>query len=87
VKIDTETGGSNRWHEEGCYPGEPIFVNTSGTQREDEGLILSVVLDSRSGKSVLLLLDASDLQEMARVPLPYHVPIGFHGNFYRSRRR
>lgn len=48
---------------------------------EDEGVILSVVLDSGKGKSFLLVLDAASFTEVARVELPHHIPFGFHGTF------
>lgn len=32
------------WREEGTFPGEPIFVPRPGGVREDDGVLLSVVL-------------------------------------------
>jgi carotenoid cleavage dioxygenase-like enzyme len=51
--------------------------------KEDEGVILSVALDTAQHKSALVVLDAETFKELARVPLPHHIPFGFHGNFYR----
>ena len=50
---------------------------------EDDGVALSVVLDSASGRSFLLVLDARTWQERARAEAPQHVPFGFHGQFFR----
>jgi carotenoid cleavage dioxygenase-like enzyme len=47
-------------------------------------VLLSVVFDSRSGGSFLLVLDAADLSERARAKAPHHIPFGFHGQFARS---
>jgi carotenoid cleavage dioxygenase-like enzyme len=44
-------------------------------------VLLSVVLDSERGNSFLLVLDASDLSELARAEAPHHIPFGFHGQF------
>ena len=44
-------------------------------------MILSVVLDTRSGRSFLLILDAATLQELARAEAPHHIPFGFHGSY------
>lgn len=46
VKTDVETHASLRWYETECYPGEPVFVAKPGSEREDEGVVLSVVLDA-----------------------------------------
>jgi beta,beta-carotene 9',10'-dioxygenase len=67
------------WFEPGCYPGEPVFVPAPGAEAEDDGVLLSVVLDGKAEHSFLLALDAKTLSELARSPLPHAVPFGFHG--------
>ena len=47
----------------------------------DGFVILSVVFDSTTGRSFLLVLDAASFEEQARAEAPHHVPIGFHGQF------
>ena len=47
-------------------------------------MLLSVVLDAEAASSMLIVLDAADLRELARAPLPHHIPFGFHGQFDRS---
>jgi beta,beta-carotene 9',10'-dioxygenase len=84
VKIDTTDGGSLSWSESGCYPGEPVFVARPEAEREDDGVLLSVVLDARAGTSFMLVLDAGDLGEIARAAVPHHIPFGFHGQFARA---
>jgi carotenoid cleavage dioxygenase-like enzyme len=81
VKFDTQDRDLTTWHEPGCYPGEPVFVGRPGRDREDDGVILSVVFDSSTGRSFLLVLDASSFEERARAEAPHHVPFGFHGQF------
>jgi beta,beta-carotene 9',10'-dioxygenase len=81
VKIDLELNAAASWREEGCYPGEPVFVPAPEMANEDDGVILSVVLDTRKGASFLLILDASTFGELARAKLPHHIPFGFHGNY------
>src|SRR5205814_2032642 len=46
VKIDTSSGETRLWHRENYYPGEPIFVPRPGAEDEDDGVLLSVVLDA-----------------------------------------
>lgn len=84
VKLDLETGQTASWREEGCYPGEPVFAPAPNAAQEDEGVALSVVLDVRSEKSFLLILDASNYAELARAEVPHHIPFGFHGNYFAS---
>jgi carotenoid cleavage dioxygenase-like enzyme len=42
-----------------------------------------VVLDARSGRSFLLVLDAPAFTELARAEVPHAIPFGFHGRFTR----
>lgn len=81
TKADLDEGVTH-WSEPGSYPGEPVFVRTPGTDREDDGVLLSVVLDAKQGTSFLLVLDATDLTEIARARVPHHIPFGFHGNYF-----
>jgi carotenoid cleavage dioxygenase-like enzyme len=82
VKIDVETGSVASWYEPGCYPGEPIFVGAPAAKAEDDGAILSVVLDSNKGISFLIVLDAATLTERARALAPHAIPFHFHGNYF-----
>jgi beta,beta-carotene 9',10'-dioxygenase len=84
VKADVEGGTTIAWAEVGCSPGEPVFVPAPAAEAEDEGVLLSVVFDSSSGRSFLLVLDAADLGELARAEAPHHIPYGFHGQFVGS---
>ncbi|MGH2831190.1 MAG: carotenoid oxygenase family protein, partial [Solirubrobacteraceae bacterium] len=84
LKVDTHDGATRLWSELGCYAGEPVFVARPGAEREDDGVLLSVVLDARASSSFLLVLDAADLSELARVLAPHHIPFGFHGQFARA---
>jgi len=83
-KIDLDGGSVSEWREAGCYPGEPVFVAAPEGRAEDGGLILSLVLDARTERSFLLVLDAGDLGELARAAAPHAVPFGFHGQFLRG---
>ncbi len=78
------TGAVSDWSEPGCYPGEPVFVAAPGAAAEDEGVLLSVVLDAERQTSFLLVLDAQDLGEIARARVPHAIPFGFHGQFMRA---
>ena len=85
VKVNVKTGETVEWAEPGCYPGEPVFVESPTRSAEDDGVILSVVLDSKSERSFLLVLDAVTFEELARAQAPHHIPFGFHGQYFRDK--
>jgi beta,beta-carotene 9',10'-dioxygenase len=84
AKVDTVERTTLSWSQPGCYPGEPVFVARPDAADEDDGVLLSVVLDASAGTSFLLVLDAGDLSELARAEAPHHIPFGFHGQFARG---
>ncbi|WP_049566540.1 carotenoid oxygenase family protein [Streptomyces sp. SBT349] len=89
VKLDVTTGATLTWSEEDHYPGEPVFVAAPDAPEgaedgaEDEGVVLSVVLDAARQSSFLLVLDARTFTERARATVPQAIPFGFHGLFAR----
>ncbi|MFB6249432.1 MAG: carotenoid oxygenase family protein [Salinibacter sp.] len=83
VKIDATTGDAQGWREAGTYPGEPVFVPHPEGSAEDDGVVLSVVLDPAAEQSFLLVLDAASFTERARAPVPHAIPFGFHGQFFQ----
>jgi beta,beta-carotene 9',10'-dioxygenase len=85
VRADLESRTTTTWTANGCYPGEPVFLPAPGATGEDEGVLLSVVFDSGTGNSFLLVLDAATLGELARADAPHCIPYGFHGQFAAER--
>jgi carotenoid cleavage dioxygenase-like enzyme len=85
VKVDVTTGEASTWREDACYPGEPVFVPALDQGGEDDGVILSVVLDARTETSFLLVLDAGSFEELARAQAPLRIPFGFHGSYFNGR--
>jgi beta,beta-carotene 9',10'-dioxygenase len=79
VKLDIQKKTSIAWFEEGCYPGEGVFVGRPGKEQEDDGVLLSVVLNEEKGTSFLLVLDAATLKEIARAEVPHQILFGYHG--------
>jgi beta,beta-carotene 9',10'-dioxygenase len=84
IKVDVVERSTTVWAESGCYAGEPVFVPAPEAEHEDDGVLLSVVLDGRTGNSFLLVLDAASLQELARAEVPHQIPFGFHGQFAKA---
>jgi beta,beta-carotene 9',10'-dioxygenase len=87
VKIDVTDGTHVSWDEPDAWAGEPVFVarpGADGIESEDDGVVLSVVLDAAAGRSFLLVLDAASFTEVARAEAPHHIPFGFHGQFFSA---
>jgi carotenoid cleavage dioxygenase-like enzyme len=84
VKADLNSKQRTEWCEEYCFPSHPVFVSSphhEGNDAEHEGIVLSVVLDSKFDRSFLLFLDANTMREIARVDMPHAVPFALHGDF------
>jgi len=84
VKLDIQKKTSKVWFERNRYPGEAVFVATPDATKEDDGLVLSVVLDPENGNSFLLILDAGSFEEIARAEVPHPIPFGFHGQYFED---
>lgn len=85
VKLDVQSKKQVAIWEEPCTsPSEPIFVPRpdASDDDEDDGVILSVILNQKAKRSFLLILDGKTFKELARADLPVHIPLSFHGNFY-----
>lgn len=79
-KTNMDTGEAILWNNPvGHTPGEPIFVARPGGQVEDDGVLLSVVLDGNKGVSYLLCLDATTMKELGRAEVGFAIGLGFHG--------
>lgn len=82
TKVDVVTGDTVSWYERGRFPGEPVFVAAPDSTREDDGVVLSAVLDVAKGTSFMLVLDGATFGELARAELPQHMPSDLHGDFF-----
>ena len=82
---DATAAGERRWGPHpGHWPSEPVFVPRPGGADEDDGVLLSVVIDSTGeGASYLLVLDGATLDEVARVAAPHVVNVGLHAHWYQ----
>jgi beta,beta-carotene 9',10'-dioxygenase len=82
IKQNVEAEKLASWSEKDAFPGEPVFVPAPNAGAEDEGVLLSVVLDGAGEHSFLLVLDAATMRESARAYAPHVIPFGFHGNYF-----
>ncbi|KAI9170552.1 retinal pigment epithelial membrane family protein [Paramyrothecium foliicola] len=82
-KSDWKTGTYKRWQPdngESC-PCEPVFIQRPGATDEDDGLVLTIVINREGTSSVLVALDGKSFTEVARANLPQVYALGPHGSF------
>ena len=83
VKQDLDTGAHLSWHVPGHYPAEPLFVPDPAGQREDDGVVVTNVLDVVNNQTYVIVLDAVTMTTRAKVgPAPRVIPHGFHGAYF-----
>lgn len=85
IKVDTATKSKKTWCERNVFPSEPIFVPDPYGKKEDDGVILSVLVwgQNRETEVGLLILNAETFTEIARATFdtPGPVPKCLHGWF------
>jgi torulene dioxygenase len=84
-KFDAQMKTTLFWEQHGHSPGEAIFVPNPEGEAEDDGVLLSVVLDGIKGNSYLLCLNARDMTELGKAHIPGVVGFGFHGTFWNGK--
>jgi len=81
VKYDTDRGGSAAHrYPKGWYGGEVVFAPRAGSKEEDDGYLVTFVVEEATGRSELHVIDARDVTRapIARVLIPQRVPTGYH---------
>ena len=86
-KLDVQSLETVSWSQRGHTAGEPIFVADPEGKEEDDGVLLSVVLDGEMERSYLLCLDARTMREVGRAWVGGVVGLGFHGVHVPEGRR
>jgi carotenoid cleavage dioxygenase len=79
VKHDLETGMS--WSlplEPGRYASEAPFAPRVGAVDEDDGYLVSFIIDENRGTSECLVVDAKTMQPTCRIALPHKISSGTH---------
>ena len=80
IKIHSPTGTiAASWSEENVYVSEADFVPVPDAASEDDGLLLSVLYNSTSDASSLMVFNATSLAPMLEYKLVGVVPFHAHG--------
>ncbi|CAN4107134.1 unnamed protein product [Withania somnifera] len=88
AKVDLVTGNVMKFlYGDERFGGEPYFIPSTkeGEGEEDEGYLMSYVRDEKNEKSELIIVNATNMKQVALVNLPKRVPYGFHGTFVSSQ--
>ncbi|XP_034021753.1 beta,beta-carotene 15,15'-dioxygenase [Thalassophryne amazonica] len=81
-KFDTETKEMDCWSESNCWPSEPVFVPRPNGESEDDGVVLTSVINSCPGQfGFVLVLDGRTFKEVARAYVNTELHRDMHGIF------
>jgi carotenoid cleavage dioxygenase-like enzyme len=84
AKRNVCTGERNGWYRPNEYPSEVQFVaNPEGTA-EDDGVLLSMVYDGNTNSSYFQILDARNMERLAKAPVPVKSPFLIHSSYFPS---
>ncbi|XP_044195813.1 beta,beta-carotene 15,15'-dioxygenase [Thunnus albacares] len=81
-KFDTETKEMVYWSEDNCWPSEPMFIPRPNAESEDDGVVLTSVINSNPDQSsFILVLDGKTFKEVARACVNTTLHKDMHGFF------
>jgi carotenoid cleavage dioxygenase len=81
LKYDTDTGSAvEHRYADGWFGGETPFAPREGSEGEDDGYLVTFVVNEASGESEVHVLDARDVARppVCRIAIPQRVPTGYH---------
>ncbi|KAM9713130.1 beta,beta-carotene 15,15'-dioxygenase-like [Menidia menidia] len=82
AKLDTVSKELVRWGEDNCLPSEPVFVPRPNGESEDDGVVLSSVINCNPGQSgFIIVLDGKTFKEVARAYVHTDLHKDMHGLF------
>ena len=84
VKHDLETGRSWQFQlEDGRYASEAPFAPRTGAVDEDDGYLVSFIIDENCGTSECILIDCKQFEEgpVCRIALPHKISSGTHAHW------
>jgi len=67
------------WSEPGVYTTEANFIPRPGATEEDDGVLFSLMYDSKIDSSIVVLLDAKTLKLIGKTDLGMVIPYHSHG--------
>lgn len=83
IKVNVETKECVTWEEPEGFTSEPVFVKKPDGKDEDDGVVLSSVINTRDQTTSLLVLNAKDFKELGRAIVNGVTPMNLHGLFQK----
>ena len=80
-KYDMQTGHTQSWRTpKGCYVSEAPFAPRLNAQSEDDGYLITYMVDPGNRRAECVVLDAKDITRgpVCRIELPGFIPLGAH---------
>ncbi|KAJ8657300.1 hypothetical protein O0I10_007116 [Lichtheimia ornata] len=84
-KVDLDTGHVTRNTSKGYSFSEPIFAPRPDATSEDDGVLLSFVNNVSDHRCLLVIVDASTLEEIATCDVGDFTATTFHGSFVSDK--
>ena len=81
IKLNVGTKEFVTWEESGGFTSEPVFLKAPDGKAEDDGVVLSCVINPSDQTTSQLVLDAKEFKELGRAVVEGVVPVDFHGLF------
>ena len=81
VKLNVQTKEFFTWEESGGFASEPVFVKAPHGKEEDDGVVLSCVINPSDQTTSLVVLDAKEFKELGRAVIEGVTPATLHGLF------
>ncbi|XP_030612869.1 beta,beta-carotene 15,15'-dioxygenase [Archocentrus centrarchus] len=82
AKFDTESKKMVCWSEDKCRSSEPVFIPRPNGESEDDGVVLTSVINAAPGQSsFILILDGRTFKEVARAYVNTELNKDMHGLF------
>lgn len=85
IKQDLQTGRVDFFNpgHDLTAPGEMVFIARPNANAEDDGWLIGPWWNAQADTTEFVIVDAQNLSDgpVARIRLPYRMPLGFHGNW------
>jgi torulene dioxygenase len=82
IKIDTETEKTKVWvPKKNHLPSEPTLVARPSGKSEDNGVLLTVTMDTSVKLSSMVVINAKTIKEISRARITVAIGYGFHRIF------
>ena len=81
-KKDLCKGRDRYWYKPHHIATEPQFIANPCGFREDDGVLVSLVMNAERGTSYVVVLDARTMKQLSKANLPDYVPTTLHGGIF-----